>query len=172
MAPSLGASMQGPCPASVLSAPGQLGVEGGAGARAVSRCSVLLPGTLPAPPGRAPWPSDHQGPWPALSPVLLGSTEVVRFCTGSARPPRPSGAACSGLFRVGRGPGSAFLGQASRPPSSGPRPCAEPDPRSGALPTLPWAPMGSGLCVLCFLDFAGHWGPWPLSALRKYELPV
>ena len=74
MAPSLGASMQGPCPASVLSAPGQLGVEGGAGARAVSRCSVLLPGTLPAPPGRAPWPSDHQGPWPALSPVLLGST--------------------------------------------------------------------------------------------------
>ena len=140
--------------------------RGGAGRVQVQRSSCLGPSLHPR--------AVLLGRVTIKDPGLLSAQPCwapPRPC-GSARPPRPSDAACSGPFRVGRGPGSAFLGQALRPPSSGPRPCVEPDPRSGALPTLPWAPMGSGLCVLCFMDFAGHWGPWPLSALRKYELPV
>ena len=138
------------------------GRQGHGGTGRVQAQQSSCPGTLPVPPGHAPWLSDHQGPRPALSPVLLGSTKAVWFCGGFARPPRPSDAACSVLFQVGRGLGSALLGQASCPPSSGPRPCAEPDPPPGRSPPRlgplqEWDSVFSASWTLLDTD----WGPWP-----------
>ena len=174
MAPPPGAAVQGPCPTSVLSALVQLCAEGG-GHRGVGRVQARwssCPGTLLAPLGRAPWPSDHQEIRPALSPVLLGSTKAVRFCGGSARPPRPSDAVCSGPFRAGRGPGSAFLDRPCVPLALFPGPARSPTPAPGPSPPRLRPPWDRDSCLLCLLDFAGRWGPQPLSGLRKYELPI